>query len=74
VRADVYTHPLQLTYSGNTLSGKGVKRKMFDSLKRKTTRIIDDTLRKTGMTDVIKIDQCSIISDPRIVQLMAEHS
>jgi hypothetical protein len=47
---------------------------MFDSLKRKTTRIIDDTLRKTGMTDVIKIDQCSIISDPRIVQLMAEHS
>jgi hypothetical protein len=47
---------------------------MFDNLKGKTTRIIDDMLRRTGVTDYITIDQCSIISDPRIVELMAEQS
>jgi peroxiredoxin family protein len=62
-----------MTYSGISISGKGVESKMFDNLKEKTNKNVDDMLRKTGVTDDIKIDACTIISDPRIAELMREH-
>jgi peroxiredoxin family protein len=58
---------------GNKISGKRVETKMFDNLKEKSNKNVDDMLRKTGVTDDIKIDACSIVSDPRIADLMTEH-
>ena len=47
---------------------------MFDSLKGKTNKKFDDMFRKNGVPDTIKIDECSIFSDPKIAELMlAEH-
>jgi hypothetical protein len=47
---------------------------MFDSLKGKTNKKFDDMFRKNGVPDTIKIDECSILSDPKIAELMlAEH-
>jgi peroxiredoxin family protein len=63
----------RMTYSGISISGKGVESKMFDNLKEKTNKNVDDMLRKTGVTDDIKIDACTIISDPRIAELIREH-
>jgi hypothetical protein len=43
---------------------------MFDNLKRKTNKNSDDLFRKTGVPDTIKINECSIFSDPKIAELM----
>jgi len=43
---------------------------MFDNLKGKTNKNSDDMFRNTGMPDRIKINECSIFSDPKIAELM----
>jgi hypothetical protein len=51
---------------------------MFDNLRGKTNKKSDNMFRKmfrkTGVPDIIKIEECSIFSDPKIAELMlAEH-
>jgi len=47
---------------------------MIENLKEKTNKNVDDMLRKTGMTNDIKIDESRIFSDPKITELMlAQH-
>ena len=54
--------------------GKVVNSKMFDNLKEKTNKKFDDRFRKNGVPVIIKIDDCSIFSDPKIAELMvADH-
>jgi hypothetical protein len=60
-------------YSDNSISVKRGEMKMFDNLKEKSEKKSDDRFRKNGMPVIIKIDKCSIFSDPKIAELMVEH-